>query len=139
MSEEQEQQSYFPPAEYFERGYDGPRRILGGFKQNIQTYWDARHLHYLDKWLKATPEELEAAQKKSSGMSVAEYLIVKFLMIAVNSPHPSLMKMIMEMSAGKTGITDAKHPNDDGINTVKRVLLKLPKSGRLKEDKNKET
>ena len=104
------------------------------FKKTIQTYWDARHLYYLDKWLKATTDELEEAGKRTD-LAVAEYIIIRFLMANMATPHPALIKMVMEMSAGRAVDGVSQGELGEGTRTVKRIILEMPKSKRINEDK----
>ena len=102
------------------------------FKKSIQYYWDTKHLYYLDKWLHKTPDELEKATKDKS-LCVAECMIVNFLRVAVQSPHPTLLKMIMEISANMGNNPDYKEESRQHAQSIKRVVLQLPESGRVKK------
>lgn len=106
---------------------------LRTFRKSIQDYWDAKHLFYLDKWLNKTSSELENAQYRED-LSTAEYIIVKFLASTINTPHPSLVKLLIELSSGQNRTEDpSKKDDDDGTKTVRRIILKMPKSKRRDE------
>lgn len=101
------------------------------FRKTIQSYWDAKHLYYIHKWLDKLPKELFAAQEDKS-LSTAELLIVKFLAVSLNNPHPGLLKMIMEMSAGRSALKEMDNEEkEEGSKTIKRIILELPKSKRV--------
>lgn len=110
----------------------GPLKL---FKKNIQSYWDAKHLFYMHKWLDKTGPELLAAQKDKS-LTNAEYMIIKFLITTINNPYPSLIKMVLEMSAGKKGMGGLPPEEEErGARTIKRIILQLPKSKRIDESR----
>lgn len=105
------------------------------FKKQVQSYWDAKHLFYLHKWLDKTPPELEKAQS-SKKLTVAEYIIVKLLIQTATTPHPAFIKMIMQMSTGKDSVETTPTEEFKGTKTVRRILLEMPKSKRVNEKKD---
>ena len=109
-------------------------KALKVFRGKIQSYWGAQHLYYINKWLKKSADELELAQENTS-LPTAEYIIVKFLMNAVTTGHPGIVKMLMEMSGGKQSFDVDKEEKEEAVKTIKRVILELPKSKRIDESK----
>lgn len=106
------------------------------FRKHIQSYWDAKQLYYLDKWLNKRPSELEAATT-SNNMTAAELIIVRFVHVCMEKPHPALFKMVMEMSGGKKMLGELPQEEErEAGKTVRRIILEMPKSKRINESES---
>ena len=125
----------FEPLQKRTKGHDKylpPRNV---YKKRVNAYWHLKNLHYLHKWLEKPVSELAEAQK-TAGMPVAEFVIVKFLINTINTSHPNLIKLLMEMSCGGDGkaMADAniEQGGESPTKIVRKILLELPESKRKK-------